>query len=294
MADNIGNKAAHDYHLDVPAAQEGFYVKGAANCDFGMKSRLARIFSPKSGNTVMLAFDHGYIMGPTAGLERIDVVIPPLIPHVDVLMGTRGVFRTCISPAARVAKCVRVTYDSTVLFDDMSNGGGIACDIENAVRADADCVAVQTFIGAPGESRSLELLARTVDAATGYGIPTLGVVAVGKDMERTEKFFLLATRVLAENGANIVKSYYCDGVERVAAACPVPIVIAGGKKLPELDALEMAYKAIRDGAHGVDMGRNIFQSDCPAGMAQAIGKVVHEGYTPSQAFEVYQEIKHNK
>ena len=203
MADNIGNKAAHDYHLDVPAAQEGFYVKGAANCDFGMKSRLARIFSPKSGNTVMLAFDHGYIMGPTAGLERIDVVIPPLIPHVDVLMGTRGVFRTCISPAARVAKCVRVTYDSTVLFDDMSSGGGIACDIENAVRADADCVAVQTFIGAPGESRSLELLARTVDAATGYGIPTLGVVAVGKDMERTEKFFLLATRVLAENGANI-------------------------------------------------------------------------------------------
>ena len=291
MADNIGNKAAHDYHLDIPAAQEGFYVKGAANCDFGMKSRLARIFSPKSGNTVMLAFDHGYIMGPTSGLERIDVVIPPLIPHVDVLMGTRGIFRTCISPAARVAKCVRVTYDSTVLFDDMSNGGGIACDVENAVRADADCVAVQTFMG---ESRSLELLARTVDAASGYGIPTLGVVAVGKDMERTEKFFLLATRVLAENGANIVKSYYCDGFEHVAAACPVPIVIAGGKKLPELDALEMAYKAIRDGAHGVDMGRNIFQSDCPAGMAQAIGKVVHEGYTPSQAFEVYQEIKHNK
>ena len=294
MADNIGNKAAHDYHLDIPAAQEGFYVKGAANCDFGMKSRLARIFSPKSGNTVMLAFDHGYIMGPTSGLERIDVVIPPLIPHVDVLMGTRGIFRTCISPAARVAKCVRVTYDSTVLFDDMSNGGGIACEVENAVRADADCVAVQTFIGAPGESRSLELLARTVDAASGYGIPTLGVVAVGKDMERTEKFFLLATRVLAENGANIVKSYYCDGFEHVAAVCPVPIVIAGGKKLPELDALEMAYKAIRDGAHGVDMGRNIFQSDCPAGMAQAIGKVVHEGYTPSQAFEVYQEIKHNK
>ena len=294
MADNIGNKAAHNYHLDVPAAQEGFYVKGAANCDFGMKSRLARIFNPKSGNTVMLAFDHGYIMGPTSGLERIDVAIPPLIPHVDVLMGTRGIFRTCISPAARVARCVRVTYDSTVLYDDMSNGGGIACDMANAIRTGADCVAVQTFIGAPGESRSLELLARTVDTATGYGIPTLGVVAVGKDMERTEKFFLLATRVLAENGANIVKSYYCDGFERVAAACPVPIVIPGGKKLPEPDALEMAYKAIRDGAHGVDMGRNIFQSDCPEGMAQAIGKVVHEGYTPAQAFEVYQEIKHSK
>ena len=294
MADNIGNKAAHDYHLDVPAAQEGFYVKGAAHCGWGMKARLARMFDPKSGNTVMLAFDHGYIMGPTAGLERIDLVIPPLIPYVNVLMGTRGVFQSCISPAAQVGRCLRVTYDSTVLYDDMSNGGGFASDMENALRMNADCVAVQTFIGSPGESRSLELLCRTADAGARYGVPTLGVVAVGKEMERTEKFFLLATLVLAENVANIVKSYYCEGFERVAAACPVPIVIAGGKKLPEPEALEMAYKAICDGAHGVDMGRNIFQSDCPAGMAQAIGKVVHEGYTPQQAYEVYQEVKHQR
>ena len=292
MADNIGNKAAHNYHLDVPVSQEGFYVKGAAYCGWGMQSRLARMFDPKSGNTVMLAFDHGYIMGPTAGLERIDLVIPPLIPYVNVLMGTRGIFQSCISPAAQVGRCLRVTYDSTVLYDDMSNGGGLAGDMEHALRMNADCVAVQTFIGAPGESRSLELLCRTADAGARYGVPTLGVVAVGKEMERTEKFFLLATRVLAENGANIVKSYYCEGFERVAAACPVPIVIAGGKKLPEPEALEMAYRAICEGAHGVDMGRNIFQSDCPAGMAQAIGTVVHQGYTAAQAYQVYQEIKH--
>ena len=294
MADNVGNKAAHDYHLDVPAAQGSFYVKGAAHCDWGMKTRLARIFNPQSGNTVMLAFDHGYIMGPTAGLERIDLVIPSLIPYVDVLMGTRGMFRACIPPDARVGRCLRVTYDSTVLYDDMSNGGGFASNMENALRMNADCVAVQTFIGAPGESRSLELLCRTADAGARYGVPTLGVVAVGKEMERTEKFFLLATRVLAENGANIVKSYYCEGFEKVAAACPVPIVIAGGKKLPEAEALEMAWRAIQEGAHGVDMGRNIFQSDCPAGMARAISKVVHENYTASQAYEVYQEIKNGK
>ena len=290
MADNIGNKAAHDYHLDIAPVQDGFYVKGAAHCDWGMKNRLAKIFQPKSGNTVMLAFDHGYIMGPTAGLERIDLVVPPLAPYVDVLMGTKGVIRSCVSPASPTATCVRVTYDTTVLFDEMSNGGGIACDIENAIRMNADCMAVQTFIGAPGESRSLELLARTADAGTRYGIPTLGVVAVGKQMERTEKFFQMATRVLAENGANIVKSYYCEGFERVAAACPVPIVIAGGK----LEALEMAYRAINEGAHGVDMGRNIFQSDSPEGMAAAIGKVVHEGYTAKQAYEVYEEIKNSK
>ncbi|MEA4934668.1 MAG: 3-hydroxy-5-phosphonooxypentane-2,4-dione thiolase [Lawsonibacter sp.] len=294
MADNIGNKAAHDYHLNIPPNQAGFYVKGAAHCDWGMQHRLARLFDAKSGNTVMLAFDHGYIMGPTAGLERIDLVIPPLIPYVNVLMGTKGVIRACIPPTAKAATCLRVTYDSTVLYDDMSNGGGLACDMENAIRTNADCVAVQTFIGAPGESRSLELLCRTADAAARYGIPTLGVVAVGKQMERTEKFFQLATRVLAENGANLVKSYYCEGFERVAVACPVPIVIAGGKKLPEREALEMAYQAISEGAHGVDMGRNIFQSDSPAGMAAAIGKVVHDGYTPAQAYEVYQEIRMQK
>ena len=292
MADAVGNKAAKDYHIGTPTPDQGFFAKGLGHTDWGMKNRISRLFSPETGNTVMLAFDHGYIMGPTAGLERIDLVIPPLIPYVNVLMGTKGIIRSCISPADRVAKCVRVTYDSTVLFDDMSNGGGIACDMENAIRMNADCVAVQTFIGAPGESRSLELLSRTADAGTRYGIPTLGVVAVGKQMERTEKFFQLATRVLAENGANIVKSYYCEGFERVAAACPVPIVIAGGKKLPELEALEMAYKAIQEGAHGVDMGRNIFQSDCPAGMAQAIGAVVHKGYTPKQALEIYESVKH--
>ena len=294
MADNIGNKPSRDYHLGTPFVNEGFYVKGAAHTDWGMKNRLSKIFNKKSGNTVMLAFDHGYIMGPTAGLERIDLLIPPLADHVDALMGTRGIIRSCISPDIKTAKCVRVNSDKTVLFDDMSDGGEIICDIENIISMNADCMAVQTFIGSAGESRSLKLLGETVDAGTKYGIPTLGVVAVGKDMDRSEKFFLLATRVLAETGAHIVKSYYCDGFEKIASACPVPIIIAGGKKLPEFDALEMAYRAISSGAKGVDMGRNIFQSDSPIGMTTAIGKIVHEKYTPSQAFEVYETIKNQK
>lgn len=291
MADNEGNKLAKDYHLDTPADTACFPVKGAGNCDWGMKNRLSRLFDPKSGNTIMLAFDHGYIMGPTAGLERLDIVIPPLMDQVNVLMATRGALRTCIPPTTKAAKCVRVTYDASVVIEDMSMGGGIACDIENALRMNADCMAVQTFIGAPGESRSLELLARTVDAGTRYGVPTLGVVAVGKQMVRDEKFFLLATRMLAESGANIVKSYYCEGFERVAAACPVPIVIAGGKKIPEDEALTMAYRAISEGAHGVDMGRNIFQSESPITMCKAVGKVVHEGFTDKQAYQFYLDTK---
>ena len=289
MADNIGNKAAHDYHLDVPAAQEGFYVKGAAHCDWGMKARLARMFDPRSGNTVMLAFDHGYIMGPTAGLERIDLVIPPLIPYVDVLMGTRGTIRSCISPAVPAAKCVRVTYDSTVLYDDMSNGGGIACDISSAIELNADCMAVQTFIGADGQLSSLDNLNQVINAGMRYSVPTLGVCAVGKDMARTDRFFKLATRIIAEMGVQVVKTYDCENFEEVVAACPVPIVVAGGKKLPEDEALKLAYNVMRKGAHGVDMGRNIFQSEHPVEMAQAVSKIVHEGFTDKEALEFFRD-----
>lgn len=292
MADNIGNKAAHDYHLDVPAAQEGFYVKGNAHCAWGMKNRLARMFRPQSGNTVMLAFDHGYIMGPTAGLERIDLVIPPLIPYVDVLMGTRGIIRSCVSPAAPAAKCIRVTYDSTVLYDDMSNGGGIACDINSAIEMNADCMAVQTFIGADGQLSSLDNLNQVISAGMRYSIPTMGVCAVGKDMARTDRFFKLATRIIAEMGVQVVKTYDCENFEEVVAACPVPIVVAGGKKLSEPDALKLAYGVIQKGAHGVDMGRNIFQSTHPVAMAQAVSMIVHKGATDKEALEFFQDEIH--
>jgi putative autoinducer-2 (AI-2) aldolase len=292
MADAAENADTKDYHLGVPFQMDGsFYVKGSGGCGWGMKNRLARIFTPKSGNTVMLAFDHGYIMGSTKGLERLDIAIPPLVPYVDVLMATRGAVNACISPSVDKPLCLRVSYDSSVLHDDMSGGGGIACDIVNAVRMNATAMAVQTFVGAPGEKNSLEILARVVDAGILHGIPTLGVVAVGKQMERTERFFLLAARLLAENGAQLVKSYYCAGFERVTAACPVPIVIAGGKKLPEPEALTMAYRAISEGARGVDMGRNIFQAENPAAMCQAVAKIVHEGYTDIQAAEVYEELR---
>ena len=291
MADNVGNKAAHDYHLDIPAPSQDFFAKGLGNSDWGYRNRLSRIFNPKSGNTVMLAFDHGYIMGPTAGLERLDVIVPPLAQYVDVLMCTRGALRSCIPPTLDKAVALRATHDSSVLFEDMSRGNGLGADVEDAIRLNAACLAIQCFVGAQGEKDSLETLCRAADAGYRYGLPIMGVTAVGKEMERTPKYFGMASRILAELGASIIKTYYCEDFEKVVAACPVPIVIAGGKKLPELDALDMAYRAIHDGAHGVDMGRNIFQSDCPAGMAAAIGKVVHENYTAKQAYEVYEELK---
>lgn len=292
MADAVGNKPAKEYYLDVPVADQGFFAKGLGNTDWGMKNRLSRMFSHKSGNTVMLAFDHGYIMGSTAGLERLDVTIAPLCAHADVLMGTRGAIRSCIPPTVNKAVCLRATHDTSVLFEDMSTGSGMALDMEDALRMNASCLAVQCFVGGQGERDSLEALCRWADTGYRYGVPVMGVTAVGKEMERTPKYFLLATRILAELGASVIKTYYCADFEKVVAACPVPIVIAGGKKLPEAEALTMAYRAIQSGARGVDMGRNIFQSEAPIAMCKAVGKVVHEGFTDKEAYEYFlEEVK---
>ncbi|UUX33547.1 3-hydroxy-5-phosphonooxypentane-2,4-dione thiolase [Fundicoccus culcitae] len=289
MADLDNLKVAKDYRVDTPPATSGkFHVKGAENLDWGMKKHLTNIFHPESGNTVMFAFDHGYFMGSTAGLERLDLLLPEIIDDVDVLMGTRGLIRSWVSPANRKGIALRTTSGSSMLQDDLSFEIN-SVDIEDAIRLNADCLAVQTFIGADGQLSSIDNLSKTINAAFRYSIPTMGVVAVGKDMERTDTFFKLATRIVAEMGVQLVKSYYCDNFEEVVAACPVPIVVAGGKKTSEEDALTLAYNAISRGARGIDMGRNIFQSNHPKEMAKSIGKIVHEKYTDKEAIEFYHD-----
>lgn len=292
MADQDGLKVAKDYQVEKPFGNMGaFHVKGAAGLDWGMKKHLSNIFDPKTGKTVMFAFDHGYFMGSTAGLERLDLCIPPLMPYVDVLMATRGALRTCIPASTRCGVALRVTSGSSMLNDDLSHEV-VAVNIEDAIRMNADCMAVQTFIGADGQLSSIDNLSQVINAGFKYSIPTLGVVAVGKQMERTDRFFKLATRILAEMGCQIVKTYYCEHFDEVVAACPVPIVVAGGKKLPEKEALTLAYNVIQGGAAGVDMGRNIFQSTHPVEMAQAVRKVVHEGYTDKEAFQFFEDATH--
>ena len=290
MVDKIGNILAKDYGLDRPVEQKSFYVKGAEHCDWGMKDRLARIFDPKSGRTVMLAFDHGYIMGPTAGLERLDLAIPPLAPYADVLMATRGAIKSCVPPTFNKAIALRCTTDTSVLHEDLSYGH-VGVDVEDAIRLNASCIVVQTFVGSKNEVGSFKNLSDMINAGNRYGIPVMGVTAVGKEMERTKRYFQLATRILAELGAQVIKTYYCEGFEEVTAACPVPIVIAGGKKTPEKEALEMAYNAIRDGAVGVDMGRNIFQSENPVAMLQAVRAVVHENASAKEAYDLFLSLK---
>ncbi len=282
--------ASKDFHTDVPASSEGFYIKGSNNLDWGMKNRLASIFSPKSGRTVMLAFDHGYFQGPTTGLERVDLNIVPLTPFADALMLTRGILRSCIPPSYQGGIVVRASGGPSILKE--LSDEEIAISIDEAVRLNVAAMAVQVFVGGEHETRSIHNLTRLIDMGNRHGIATLGVTAVGKELTRDARYIRLATRICAELGAAIVKTYYVDdGFDTVTAACPVPIVMAGGKKLPELDALRLAHNAVQEGAAGVDMGRNIFQSDCPPAMIQAVRKVVHENAKPEEALDLYRGLK---
>ena len=285
-----GFQESKAYGLDTPQKNEAFFLKGNENRGWGVKNRLSRIFNPKSGHTVMLAFDHGFIMGPTSGLERVDLTINPLIEYADCLMCTRGVLRSVVPPTTSKPVCLRADGGTSILTDLNINR---LYDIEDVLRVNASAMALMVAVGdKASEQITTHNLVQAVDFGEKYGIPVLGVTAVGKDMARDARYFRLATRICAENGASFVKTYYTEeGFETVVAQCPVPIVIAGGKKLPEEKALELAYRAVQAGAAGVDMGRNVFQSEKPLAMMKAISAVVHDGMTAKDAFQLFNDEK---
>lgn len=279
-----------EFHPEVPQQSQLFFLKGSAAYDWGMQHRLAQIFRPESGRTVMLAIDHGYFQGPTTGLERVDLNILPLVPYADALMLTRGVLRAVVPPAMQQGFVLRASGGPSIL-KELSNEQ-IALDVDDAVRLGASAMAVQVFVGGEFETQSVHNLTRLVDEGYRRGIPVLGVTAVGKELVRDARYLGLATRICAELGAQVVKTYYCaEDFEQVTAGCPVPIVMAGGKKLAPLEALTMASNAVQQGASGVDMGRNIFQAETPVAMIQAVRKVVHEGYAPREALELYETLR---
>jgi putative autoinducer-2 (AI-2) aldolase len=247
------DKEGERYQTDHPQAAPGFFLKGSHQLDWGMKNRLARTFNPQSGRTVMLAVDHGYFQGPTTGLERIDLSIVPLLPACDALFCTRGILRSVIPADCSKPMVLRASGGPSILREELSDEQ-IAMDMDDAVRLNAAGVGIQVFIGGEHETRSC--------------------------------------RIIAELGAQYVKTYYVDeDFETVTASCPVPIVMAGGRKLPELDALTMAYNAVQQGVAGVDMGRNIFQSEAPKAMIAAVGAVVHQNMTPKHAFDLFNTMK---
>ena len=257
--------------------------------DWGLENRLNRILKPDTGRTVMLAVDHGYFLGPTSGLEDPGRTVEPLLQYADSLMLTRGVLRQCIPASSDIPVVLRVSGGTSILSE--LSGEGLTVDTEDAIRLNASAITLSVFVGGEGERETLLNLARLCDVGQKYGIPVLAVTAVGKDMVRDARYLGLACRICAEIGAHFVKTYYCDGFEEVIANTPIPVVIAGGKKIGEREAIELAHNAIKAGASGVDMGRNIFQSDCPVGMIRAVRSVVHENATVNDAFEIYRQEK---
>ncbi|EMJ9774791.1 TPA: 3-hydroxy-5-phosphonooxypentane-2,4-dione thiolase [Morganella morganii] len=286
MADLDDIRDGKDFGLNTPQKNTLYTLKGCGSLDWGMQSRLARIFNPQDNKTVMLAFDHGYFQGPTTGLERIDINIAPLFEHTDVLMCTRGILRAQVPVATNKPVVLRASGANSILTE-LSNEA-VAVAMDDAVRLNVAAVAAQVYIGTEHEHQSIKNIISMVDAGMRVGMPVMAVTGVGKDMARDQRYFSLASRIAAEMGANIIKTYFVEeGFERITAGCPVPIVIAGGKKLPENEALDMCFRAIDQGASGVDMGRNIFQSEDPVAMMKAIRAVVHGGESAAQAYQLF-------
>jgi putative autoinducer-2 (AI-2) aldolase len=256
---------------------------------WGLQNRLARVIRPETGRTVMLAVDHGYFLGPTSGLEDARATVAPLLPHADSLMCTRGLLRTSVDPATRTPVVLRVSGGSSIL-KELSNEE-ITTSLEEALRLNCAGVGMSIFVGAEFEKQTLTNLGRLVGEAERYGMPVLAITAVGKEMDRDLRYLSLACRIAAEYGAHFVKTYHCEGFDRLIATTPIPVVIAGGKKVPEKEALALAHEAVRAGAAGVDMGRNLFQSEWPVAMIRATRAVVHERRTPQEAFELFEELR---
>lgn len=287
---------------DLPSMKEDAMKKGGRGGDFptaprvsdlhlewGMANRLSRIINPESGRTVMLAVDHGYFQGAAKGLEELDKTVNPLLPHADALMPTRGGLRYNISPETSTPIVLRVSGGNTILGE--LSDEDIAVSMEDAIRINASAIAISVYVGGEYQHRTIIALTKLVDKGMRYGMPVLAVTAVGKDLGKGARYLSLASRICAEMGAQFVKTYYCEGFETVVRNCPVPIVMAGGKRVPELDALKLTSKAIKRGAAGVDMGRNIFQAEDPVAMIQAVKSVVHQNSSSMKAFDMYKDLK---
>jgi putative autoinducer-2 (AI-2) aldolase len=286
MADMEGLTEARNVKpVNTGASQ--FHIKGSDHLDWGMKNRLSRIIKPESGRTVMLAVDHGYFQGPTSGLEIMNQTLTPLMDLADCLMLTRGILRSSVPPSCQAPVVLRVSGGQSVLTELSNETYNVSVD--DCIRLNVSGMAFSIYVGAPHEHETLTAFADLIDAGYSAGIPVLAVTAVGRDMARDARYLSLSSRIAAEMGANFVKTYYCENFERVVDTCPVPVVMAGGKKLPELEALTMAHRAVQEGAAGVDMGRNIFQSESPLAMLQAIRSVIHEDMAPAHAFEQFRD-----
>ena len=263
--------------------------------EWGMKNRLNQLIQP-DGKALFLPIDHGYFQGPTHKLEKPGETIKPLVQYADAIMLTRGVLRNCIDPAIPKPVILRVSGAATVVGEDLANEN-LVTSVREIIRLNARAASMSVFIGSKYEHQSLSNLAKLVDGCEDYGIPVMAVTAVGKELEkRTARYLALCCRVAAEIGARVVKTYYCkDNFEKVVEGCPVPVVIAGGPKVDtQREVFDFVYDGIQKGAIGVNLGRNIWQTEHPVATIRAIRAIIHEGCTPQEAQQLFEQVKTGK
>ena len=260
--------------------------------EWGMANRMAQLIQ-SDGHALFLPVDHGYFQGPTRRLEEPRKTIEPLLPYADALFITRGVLRSSVDPDNTRPVILRVSGGTSVVGKDLANEG-ITTSMEEAIRLNASAVGISIFVGSDYEKESLLNLSKLVDEGEKYGIPVMAVTAVGKELgKRDARYLALASRIAAELGARVVKTYYCEeGFEKVVRGCPVPVVMAGGPRVnTELEVFEFVFDGMQKGAVGVNLGRNIWQNDFPVAMIKAIRAIIHQNATPKEAQELYDSEK---
>jgi putative autoinducer-2 (AI-2) aldolase len=262
--------------------------------EWGMANRLSQIIQ-KNGHTLIMPVDHGYFQGPTRNLEEPRKTIEPLLPYCDALFITRGVLRSSVDPDNTRPVILRVSGGTSMVGKDLANEG-ITTSMEEALRLNVSAVGISIFVGSDYEKESLLNLAKLVDEGERYGVPVMAVTAVGKELEKRDaRYLAMASRIAAELGARVVKTYWCENFEKVAKGCPVPVIMAGGPQVDtELEVFAFVHDGMQKGAIGVNLGRNIWQNAFPVAMIKAIRAIVHGNATPEKAQEIYDKEKGQK
>jgi len=260
--------------------------------DWGMKNRLNQVIQP-DGRCFFMAIDHGYFQGPTTNLEKPGKTVTPLLPHVDALFVTRGVLRNCINPQHTKPIILRVSGGTSMAGGDLANEI-LTTSIDEIIRLNASAVGLSVFIGSDYENQTLANLSTLVNECEDHGIPVMAVTAVGREMEKREaRYLALCCRICAELGARVVKTYWCEkDFDKVVKGCPVPVVIAGGPKCEtETEVLSFVHDGLQQGAIGVNLGRNVWQSKHPVAMAKALNALIHQKLSVKDALHVFNESK---
>ncbi|MFA5375151.1 MAG: 3-hydroxy-5-phosphonooxypentane-2,4-dione thiolase [Dehalococcoidia bacterium] len=259
--------------------------------DWGFKNRISQVVQ-RDGHCLIVPIDHGYFQGPTRKLEKPGDTLKPLLPYCDAVFVTRGVLRQAIDPKGSKPIILRVSGGSSVVGPDLADEG-ITTSIEDAIRLNVSALGISIFVGTDYEKQSLLNLAKLVDEGERYGIPVMAVTAVGKELEKRDaRYLALASRIAAELGARVVKTYWCENFEKVVNGCPVPVIMAGGPQVEtEKEVFSFVYDGMQKGAIGINLGRNIWQNEYPIAMIKALRAIVHRDVSPMEAQEIYNSEK---